>query len=91
MSSNLEQWLSRFLGRFSRFSITFTIITLSDLFLFLALIQDCRWLVQQEKQSKNGTTSRKEDEDSDDDDDSSSDDDSSQPLSYRTPLLTQVK
>ncbi|AAC00633.1 Similar to dnaj-like protein, gp/Y11969/2230757 [Arabidopsis thaliana] len=42
----------------------------------------------QEKQSKNGTTSRKEDEDSDDDD-SSSDDDSSQPLSYRTPLLTQ--
>ncbi|CAD5317424.1 unnamed protein product [Arabidopsis thaliana] len=45
-------------------------------------------IFQQEKQSKNGTTSRKEDEDSDDDD-SSSDDDSSQPLSYRTPLLTQ--
>jgi hypothetical protein len=56
--------------------------------MFLVLIQDCCWLVQQEKQSKNGTTSRKEDEDSDDDD-SSSDDDSSQPLSYRTPLLTQ--
>jgi curved DNA-binding protein CbpA len=47
-------------------------------------------IFQQEKQSKNGTTSRKEDEDSDDDD-SSSDDDSSQPLSYRTPLLTQVQ
>ncbi|CAL9240952.1 unnamed protein product [Arabidopsis halleri] len=46
-------------------------------------------IFQQEKQSRNGTTSRKEDEDSDDDDDSSSDDDSSQPLSYRTPLLTQ--
>ncbi|KAG7590415.1 DNAJ-containing protein X-domain [Arabidopsis suecica] len=46
-------------------------------------------IFQQEKQLRNGTTSRKEDEDSDDDDDSSSDDDSSQPLSYRTPLLTQ--
>lgn len=49
------------------------------------------FLVQQGKQSRNGATSRREDEDSsDDDDDSSSDDDSSQPLSYRTPLLTQV-
>uniref|UniRef100_A0A1J3HLX9 Chaperone protein dnaJ 10 n=1 Tax=Noccaea caerulescens TaxID=107243 RepID=A0A1J3HLX9_NOCCA len=47
-------------------------------------------IFQQEKQSRNGATSRKVDEDSsDDDDDSSSDDDSSQPLSYRTPLLTQ--
>ncbi|CAN8275602.1 unnamed protein product [Cochlearia groenlandica] len=48
-------------------------------------------IFQQEKKSKNVATSRKEDEDSDDDDDddSSSDDDSQQPLSYRTPLLTQ--
>ncbi|XP_010416627.1 PREDICTED: chaperone protein dnaJ 10-like [Camelina sativa] len=46
-------------------------------------------IFQQEKQSRNGSTSKREDEDSDDDDDSSSDDDSSQPLSYRTPLLTQ--
>nr|VDD64692.1 unnamed protein product [Brassica oleracea] len=47
-------------------------------------------IFQQGKQSRNGATSRREDEDSsDDDDDSSSDDDSSQPLSYRTPLLTQ--
>ncbi|XP_010471871.1 PREDICTED: chaperone protein dnaJ 10-like [Camelina sativa] len=46
-------------------------------------------IFQQEKQSMNGSTSKREDEDSDDDDDSSSDDDSSQPLSYRTPLLTQ--
>ncbi|CAH2067679.1 unnamed protein product, partial [Thlaspi arvense] len=46
-------------------------------------------IFQQEKQSRNGTTSRRADEDSSDDDDSSSDDDSSQPLSYRTPLLTQ--
>ncbi|XP_010428770.1 PREDICTED: chaperone protein dnaJ 10-like [Camelina sativa] len=45
-------------------------------------------IFQQEKQSRNGSTSKREDEDSDDDD-SSSDDDSSQPLSYRTPLLTQ--
>lgn len=49
------------------------------------------FLVQQGKQSRNGAISRREDEESsDDDDDSSSDDDSSQPLSYRTPLLTQV-
>ncbi|EOA33405.1 hypothetical protein CARUB_v10020466mg [Capsella rubella] len=46
-------------------------------------------IFQQEKQSRNGSKSTREDEDSDDDDDSSSDDDSSQPLSYRTPLLTQ--
>ncbi|ESQ27415.1 hypothetical protein EUTSA_v10018713mg [Eutrema salsugineum] len=46
-------------------------------------------IFQQEKQSRNGATSRRDDEDSSDDDDSSSDDDSSQPLSYRTPLLTQ--
>ncbi|ESQ46548.1 hypothetical protein EUTSA_v10000200mg [Eutrema salsugineum] len=46
-------------------------------------------IFQQEKQSRNGATSRREDEDSSDGDDSSSDDDSSQPLSYRTPLLTQ--
>ncbi|KAJ0256006.1 DNAJ heat shock N-terminal domain-containing protein [Hirschfeldia incana] len=48
-------------------------------------------IFQQGKQSRNDATSRREDEESSDgdDDDSSSDDDSSQPLSYRTPLLTQ--
>ncbi|KAL0806278.1 hypothetical protein Bca101_098770 [Brassica carinata] len=42
------------------------------------------YYIKQEKQLRNSTTSRRED------DDSSGDDDSSQPLSYRTPLLTQI-
>lgn len=51
-------------------------------------------LFHQEKQAQNGETSKKKKNvvDTDDDDsDSSSDDESPRSLSYRTPLLTQVR